>query len=319
MDTNRVVEISQKVRENISKVMVGRNDTIDLLLTALLAKGHVLLDDVPGIGKKMMAKCLAKSISIELKRVQFTPDLLPSDLTGLNVYSQKTSTFNFKEGPIFTNILLAAEINRATPRTQSSLLECMEERQVTVDGVTRKLDSFFLVIATQNPLETQGIFPLPEAQNDRFFCRLKNGHPTKGDGFTILTNNESKDPFDDLTPVTTKAEIEAISQETNQVLVSQEIQEYMMNIVEETRNHEQIIGGISPRASIALLKGIQAYAAIKGRTYAIPEDVKYLSQFCLPHRLTLRGTGAYSKSEAQNRIIGDILENVPMPSGQAVG
>lgn len=315
METNRIVELAGRIRTNISKVIVGKEDIINLMLVSLFSKGHVLLEDVPGTGKTMMAKCLSKSISCQFTRVQFTPDLLPSDLTGLNVYSQKTGDFSFKSGPIFTNILLADEINRATPRTQSSLLECMEEYQVTVDGLTRKLPPPFFVIATQNPLETQGTFPLPEAQMDRFFMRLKNGYPTKEEGMSILDRNEHTNPFLDLESITNGDEINEISAEISKnVKVNDTVKQYILEIVEKTRSSEQIIGGTSPRASIAIMRGIQAYAAIKGRDYAIPDDVKDLTVHCLSHRIMVKGFSAFGKTETQERIIQEILDSVPVPT-----
>ena len=315
METNKVVELAGKIRENISKVIVGKDEIIDLMLVSLFSKGHVLLEDVPGVGKTMMAKCLSKSISCEFTRVQFTPDLLPSDLTGLNVYSQKTGDFSFKSGPVFTNILLADEINRATPRTQSSLLECMEEGQVTVDGETRKLTPPFFVIATQNPLETQGTFPLPEAQNDRFFMRLKNGYPSKEEGMQILDRNEHKNPFGDLLSITNGEEVNEIAAEiSSNVKVNNTVKQYILEIIEKTRNSDQIIGGASPRASIAIMRGVQAYAAIQGRDYSIPDDVKYLAVHCLAHRISVKGFSALGKTETQERIIKEILDSVPVPT-----
>ena len=315
METNKIVELAGRIRTNISKVIVGKEDIIDLMLVSLFSKGHVLLEDVPGTGKTMMAKCLSKSISCQFTRVQFTPDLLPSDLTGLNVYSQKTGDFSFKSGPIFTNILLADEINRATPRTQSSLLECMEEYQVTIDGMTRKLTPPFFVVATQNPLETQDTFRLPEPQMDRFFMRLKNGYPTIEEGKRILDRNEHTNPFEDLESITNGEEINEISAEISKnVKVNDTVKQYILEIVEKTRSSEQIIGGTSPRASIAIMRGVQAYAAIKGRDYAIPDDVKDLAVHCLSHRIMVKGFSAFGKTETQERIIQEILDSVPVPT-----
>ncbi len=316
METKRIVDLTERIMNNVSKVLVGRDEVCRLLLVSIYANGHVLLEDVPGVGKTMLAKCIAKSVSSQFKRVQFTPDLLPTDLTGLNVFNQKTSEFYFKAGPVFTNILLADEINRATPRTQSSLLECMDERQVTVDGITMKLDEPFLVVATQNPLETSGTFPLAEAQNDRFFCRLKNGFPTFAEGRMILNMNEGSEPFLNLEVITDAAEIVSISHEIKQVKVNLAVKQYIIDIIEETRHHEEIIGGISPRGSIHMLRGVQALAAVSGRDYAIPDDVKYLAQHCFPHRLTIKGFSAYGKTETQERIIADIIERVPVPTEQ---
>ena len=314
MDTKRIVDLSERIRNNVSKVIVGKDEVVNLMLTSMYASGHILLEDVPGTGKTMLARCISKSVSCEFTRVQFTPDLLPSDLTGLNVFSQSTGDFSFKKGPVFTNILLADEINRATPRTQSSLLECMEERQVTVDGETRKLDAPFLVVATQNPLETSGTFPLPEAQMDRFFCRLKNGYPSPEEGLQVLMKNEGRVPFNDLEEITNGQEIVEIAKEITNVKVNDTVKEYIADIIEVTRNHDQIIGGISPRGSISLMRGVQAYAALNGRDYAIPDDVQYLAIHCLAHRLTVKGFSALGKTQTQEKIISDILEMVPVPT-----
>ena len=319
METKKIVELSAKIRDNIGKVIVGKGDIVDLMLVALYSKGHVLLEDVPGVGKTMAAKCLSRSISCEFTRVQFTPDLLPSDLTGLNVYNMKTSEFSFKHGPVFTNILLADEINRATPRTQSSLLECMEEAQVTVDGETRKLSPPFFVMATQNPLETQGTFPLPEAQMDRFIMRLKNGYPNKEEGIMILSKNASTIPFNQLESITNAEEIIEIQNMVSDVKVNETVKAYILDLTEATRHNDQIMCGASPRATIALMRACQTYAAMQGREYVIPDDVKFLVVHVYSHRLSVKGFSAFGKTETQERIMQDIVDSIPVPTEKIEG
>lgn len=301
-----------KVKENIEKVLVGKGDVIDLVLTSLAAGGHVLLEDVPGTGKTMLSKSLAKSLDASFGRVQFTPDLLPSDVTGLNFYNQKEGEFQFKQGPVFANIILADEINRATPRTQSSLLECMEERQVTVDGVTRKLEEPFFVIATQNPLETTGTFPLPEAQLDRFFMKLSMGLPDEKEELGILERFISDQPYDQLEPVCTKEDIVNSKAQIQSVYVHKQLMEYIVALVHATRNDREILTGVSPRGSLALLRAVQAYAWIQGRDYVVPEDIKKVAVPVMAHRLVLsRGYGGALTGEMK---IQQILEKVAVPT-----
>lgn len=313
MDFTVIKEMAEKVKENINQVIVGKGDTIDQLLVALIASGHVLIEDVPGTGKTLLAKSLADSLSCSCKRIQFTPDLLPSDVTGIHFYNQKIGEFVFRPGPIFTNILLADEINRATPRTQSSLLESMEERQTTIDGETHALEEPFMVIATQNPLESQGTFPLPEAQLDRFMLKINMGYPTKEESITILKRFKDKNPLAEIKPVANKQLILEAQKLYSQVHVSDDLLSYMIDIVEKTREHEDVELGISPRGSQALLKAVQVYAIIQGRDYVIPDDVKAMAKPVLGHRLIL----THSMRLRENQIdvvLNDILQQVPVPS-----
>lgn len=298
------------IKENISKVMVGKSDIIDLILTSFIAGGHVLLEDLPGTGKTVMAKSLAKSIDGEFSRIQFTPDLMPSDVTGLNYYNQKQGDFIFKAGPVFCNILLADEINRAAPRTQSSLLECMGERQVTIDGVTRPLAAPFFVIATQNPIENAGTYPLPEAQLDRFFMQLSMGLPNEEEELFILNRFIKEEPLETLTAVCEKTTIAEMQLKYKEVYVHPQLLAYIVKIVHATRKHNAIISGISPRGTLALLSASQAYAFVKGRDYIVPEDVKTVAPPVLIHRLFvnrgMRTTG--------RKIIEDILGTLEVPT-----
>ncbi len=305
-------ELAQRILENFSKVIIGKEETQKLLLTALLAEGHVLLEDVPGTGKTKLAKTLAKSLDAAYSRVQFTPDLLPSDVTGLNIYDQKECAFVLRKGPVFTNILLADEINRATPRTQSGLLECMEERQVTIDGVTYPLEAPFFVIATQNPVETTGTFPLPEAQLDRFMMKLSMGLPTKEEELEILTRYMEADPLPALGSVLTKEELAAAKLQANQVYVHPLVQAYMVAIVQGTRNRDAILCGASPRGSLALLRCAKAYAYLEGRSFVTPDDVKAVAVPVLAHRLVL-GYGHGRARDARSLMQG-IVDNVPVPT-----
>jgi len=300
---------AQAVCDNIEKVMVGKRSEIELVLTALLASGHVLLEDVPGTGKTTLAKSLAASIDGTFKRIQFTPDLLPTDLTGLNVYNPVTGNFTFRPGGLFTHILLADEINRATPRTQSGLLECMEERQISIDGETYPLSPPYFVIATQNPIETQGTFPLPEAQLDRFLMQLSIGYPEQeGDIITRFLHNN---PLSSLEAVSTVDDWSNLQKLAATVKVHPDLCDYIAELARETRKHEAVTLGVSPRASLALAKSAQAYAALKGRDYVVPEDIQYLTNFVWAHRLTLRGVG---QNSTKKDVIQDVLNKVEVPT-----
>jgi MoxR-like ATPase len=289
MEFREIKLLSEKMKANVQKVIVGKDEVIDLLMIALIASGHVLLEDVPGMGKTLLAKSLARSLDLEFKRIQFTPDLLPTDISGLNYYNQKSGEFVFRPGPVFSNILLADEINRATPRTQSSLLECMEERQVTIDGQTRKLEEPFLVIATQNPVETQGTFPLPEAQLDRFLLKVKMGYPSTEEGIEVLKRFKARQPLEELESVASREEVLEAQRNYSNVYVSDDIFRYIMDIVERTRIHPELILGVSPRGSQALLKCVQVHAILKGRDYVVPDDVKALVMVNI-HRYFLTST-----------------------------
>lgn len=313
MELERIKNMAQQIKENINKVIVGKEEVLDLLMVALIANGHVLVEDVPGTGKTMLAKSLTLSLGCQYKRIQFTPDLLPSDITGMNIFNQKTFDFEFKPGPVFTNIILADEINRATPRTQSSLLECMEERQITIDGVTRKLEAPFFVIATQNPVETQGTFPLPEAQLDRFFLKLKIGYPTTEEALGILDRFIQYNPLEELKSVVSGEEIAEAQQSYQKVLVSQPIREYIIRIIEKSRTMEQIVLGVSPRGSLALMRASQVYAILQGRSYVLPDDIKALVKPVLGHRMIVKSTYGIKGNQTEP-VLEEILESVPVPT-----
>lgn len=300
------------LKDNIGKVIVGKDRVVELALCALIANGHVLLEDVPGTGKTVLAKSIAASAGIDFERIQFTPDLLPTDITGLNVVNVQNGEFTFHKGPVFTSILLADEINRATPRTQAGLLECMEERQVTVDGVTRKLPDPFFVIATQNPIETAGTFPLPEAQLDRFMMKLSMGFPSQDEEKKILERALTGDRLKALEAVVTGEDILAWRQEASSVSVHNELVTYITDIVKATRNRSDVATGVSPRGSIALLRCAQALAFIRGREYVVPEDIKELAVPVLAHRLVIPHT--FGKSSSCEDIILKILDEVPVPT-----
>lgn len=312
---------SEKLIGNVNKVIVGKDKQIELLLVSLLVGGHVLLEDVPGTGKTKTAKALASSLDLGFKRIQFTIDLLPSDLTGINYFDREANKFVFRKGPVFTNILLADEINRATARTQSSLLECMEEKQVTVDGDTKKLDLPFLVIATQNPVESQGTFPLPEAQLDRFLMMLKMDYPTHDESIEILKRFATEDPLDKLTPVTTKEELTSMQEQSKKVFVSDLLYDYAARIVEATRESSEIAVGASPRALLAFVASAKALAFVRGRDHCIPDDFRELAVPVLAHRLTIRLQRAVSKDakflskrDMAEEIMNRILDGVTCPT-----
>ncbi len=304
--------IKSEVLSNIEKVIVGKGEIAELLLTSLLADGHVLLEDVPGTGKTKIAKTLATSIDAAFSRIQFTPDLLPSDVTGLNVYDRSNNEFVLRKGPVFTNVLLADEINRATPRTQAGLLECMEEKQVTIDGETYVLDNPFFVIATQNPVETAGTFPLPEAQMDRFMMKLSMGLPSKAEEIEIMNKYMVKDPLAETSFVLTKEELREIKEEIKQVYVHNAVKEYIADIVEKTRVQGKVMMGVSPRGTLAFLRAVKTYAYLQGRDYVIPDDVKKLAVPVLAHRVML--SYGYQKTEENQKFIEDILEQVKVPT-----
>ncbi len=309
---SEIRDIANKVKANISRVIVGKEDVIDLVLVAMMCDGHILFEDVPGIGKTTLAKSIAKSVGCTFRRIQFTPDVMPSDVTGINFYNQKAGEFEFRPGPIQANIVLADEINRATPRTQSSLLEAMEERQVTVEGVTLQLPAPFLVIATQNPIELEGTFPLPEAQLDRFFMRVKLGYPSAEEEDAILLRFEEGSPLTDLQPVTTDEELVRLSRLVPRIFCEDSVRRYMVSLVQATRHHAAYELGASPRGSMGLFKGARALAAVRGRDYVLPDDVKFLAPYVLTHRAILNSQSRLRGRDAAG-VLEEIIESVAVP------
>jgi len=307
-----VAQVAGSILANVERVIVGKADVVELALVALLCEGHILIEDVPGIGKTTLAKALARSIDCTFRRIQCTPDLLPSDVTGTYFFNQRAQEFEFRPGPVMANVVLADELNRATPRTQSSLLECMQERQLTVDGDTRPLPRPFLVIATQNPIELEGTFPLPEAQLDRFMLKIGLGYPSPEEEELMTRRFEGAAPLDALTAVSSGPELLALQDERRQVYIADAVRHYTVQIIRKTREHPSVQLGASPRATLALLAGAQALAAIRGRQFVIPDDVKLLGPFVLSHRLILKPE-ARLRGRTRESVIGEVLSTVPVP------
>ena len=308
--------IAERVVENVERVIVGKHYEVQLALVALICRGHLLIEDVPGVGKTTLAKSLARSLGCTFKRMQFTPDLLPSDVTGVSIYNQKSAEFEFRPGPVMAQIVLADEVNRATPKTQSSLLEAMEENQITVDGVTRALPVPFLVMATQNPIEYEGTFPLPEAQLDRFMMRLSLGYPSAADELVVLNAQQESHPLDALEQVVSLEDLLQLQQEVRGVYVDRLVSEYIVAVVTATREHQEVYLGASPRGSLALYRAAQARAMLYGRDYVIPDDVKELGEPTLAHRLIV-SPAARIRNVDPRQIIEEIVEAVPVPGAGA--
>lgn len=304
-----------QIRASVGKVIVGKNEIVDLTLVALLCEGHILFEDVPGIGKTTLAKALARSLGCVFRRIQFTPDLLPSDVTGLAVYNQKTQEFEYRAGPLMAQIVLADEINRATPRTQSALLEAMQEHQITVDGDTKFLPRPFLVLATQNPIELEGTFPLPEAQLDRFFIKLALGYPSAEEEAQIVLRFEKNDPLENLQPVVTTETILEMQRAVRAVRVEASVRDYVIALARATRAHESVELGASPRGSLYLYHAAQAFAALQGRDFVLPDDVKYLAPYILTHRLIISAQTRLRGRDAE-QIVKEVIEAVPVPVEQ---
>lgn len=311
-EVDSIRSITERLQASVERVIIGKTDVVRLAMVALLCEGHILLEDVPGIGKTTLAKAIARSLGCSFRRIQFTPDLMPSDITGINFYNQKVGEFVFREGPLVAQVVLADEINRATPRTQAALLEAMEEHQITVEGVTTKLPRPFLVVATQNPVELEGTFPLPEAQLDRFLVRLKLGYPDEADEDEILLRFETDNPLDSLEPVVSGEELVRLAEALRHLHVDPGVRRYAVRIVQATRADPAFELGASPRASLALFRTARAFAALAGRDYVLPDDVKMMAPYVLPHRLIL-STQARLRGRESDELLADLLQRVPVP------
>jgi MoxR-like ATPase len=313
---SEVQEIAERVVNNVERVIVGKHREVELVLVSMLCRGHVLIEDVPGVGKTTLAKAIAKSLGLRFRRIQCTPDMLPSDITGVSIYNQKTGEFEFRPGPVMAQIVLTDEINRATPKTQSALLEAMEERQVTVDGVTHTMDRPFLVLATQNPIEYEGTFPLPEAQLDRFLLRIRLGYPSPDQEITMLDAQRVVHPLVEIGQVVDADEFIRAQSEVTEVYLNDLVKQYIIDVITAIREHEDIYLGASPRGSLALYKTAQARAALRERDYVIPDDIKYLAEATLAHRIIV-SPSARIKNVDPRDIVADVLSSVPVPGARA--
>lgn len=309
---DKIKSFSENIITNISRVIIGKRETIELAVVCLLCQGHLLIEDIPGVGKTMLARSLARSLEVSFGRIQFTPDMLPSDITGVSIYNQASKDFEFRAGPVMAEIVLADEINRATPKTQSALLEAMQEKQITVDGITHPLPELFMVIATQNPIEHEGTFRLPEAQLDRFLMRVRLGYPLLKDEVDILDVQQLSHPIDELEPVVTLGDVLEIQQALRSVYIAPAVKRYIVNLVQRTRDHKDVYLGASPRGSLGLFRASQAVAAIQGRDYVTPDDIKKIAEPILSHRLIL-APGAHLQDLNEDSILKEILNNVPIP------
>lgn len=311
-----VQEVSERVAQSVGQVIIGKRNEVRLAILGLLGRGHILLEDIPGVGKTMMARALSKAVGCAFSRIQFTPDMLPSDITGVSIYNPQTNDFEFRAGPIMAQIVLADEINRATPKTQSALLEAMEEKQVTVDGITHRMAKPFMILATQNPIEYEGTYPLPEAQLDRFLIRIQMGYPTPMEELTVLSAQQYQHPIDNLQQAITPEDLLQAQEAVRYVYVADEIKQYIINLVTATRVHDDIYLGASPRGSLALFRTAQVRAAMAGREYVIPDDIKALAEVTLGHRIIVNSAARYKKITSRT-IINDIVNTMPIPGSSA--
>ena len=318
VDLSTVQSLGEKLKNNLSNVIIGKSGTITLAIIAFLCQGHILIEDVPGVGKTMLARSLAKSLGCAFKRIQFTPDMLPSDVTGVSIYNQNTQEFEYRPGPLMAQIVLGDEINRATPKTQSALLEAMEEHQITVDGTTYPLPAPFMVMATQNPIEYEGTFPLPEAQLDRFLMRIDLGYTSLSNEIKILEQQKLVHPINELEPVVSKSQILEAQEAVRHVHVSMPVKRYIVEMVRETREHPEVYLGASPRGSLGLYRSGQARAALEGRDYVLPDDVKFLAPYILPHRVVVSPAARLTDVSA-TKIVREIINSLAVPGGDLGG